>query len=68
MSGTNWIYRVLGSHDKVDKFRFFLSQVMKYPDHYPPIVASIAQQFFNQDRISRKQLEVVVKVMGGQYK
>jgi hypothetical protein len=67
MSKTNWVFSVLQSHAKVDELRFFLNQAREHPEHYPPIVASIAEQFFEHDRISRKQLEVICKI-ARQYK
>jgi hypothetical protein len=56
MGKTSWIYHFLKSHDRVDQFRFDLHRALKDPDLHHPALVSIADQFINQGRMSRKQL------------
>lgn len=55
MSSGNWIYSELKSHEKVMQFRNTLDRIRKWPENHHPILVSIADQFLNTNKISRKQ-------------
>jgi hypothetical protein len=58
-----WIYSVLGSHKAVDNFRSELYNALSSPDLYHPALVSIADQFINSNRISRKQLSYALDLI-----
>ena len=64
---SDWIYSVLGTHDRVSEFRYRMHAALRahneYNDPVHPALVSIADQFINKNKISRKQLSFAMNLL-----